>query len=82
MITTTPQANPYLIMPLDRVRSDALYGVSAARTAWRARDPEAAEEMGKIILPGHEHELIRCPQPTPAVAGQKKCGSKTRRTKQ
>jgi hypothetical protein len=57
--------NPYVMkVPLDRVRQDALYGVQLARQAWRARDPEgAAKELGRIIEPGHEHELVRLPAP-------------------
>jgi ribonuclease HI len=45
------QENPYLIMPLDRVRSDALHGVRLAREAWRQRDPEGAAELGRIVEP-------------------------------
>jgi hypothetical protein len=60
------QENPYMIMPLDRVRSDALYGVRLARLAWRARDPEGSgKELGRIIEPGHEHEFNRRPQSVP-----------------
>jgi hypothetical protein len=61
------QANPYLRMPLERVRADAIYGVQLARLAWRARDPEgAARVLGQIIEPGHEHEFNRRPQSVPA----------------
>ncbi|RPJ20744.1 MAG: hypothetical protein EHM35_19100 [Planctomycetaceae bacterium] len=80
------QENPYMTaVPLDRVRSDALYGVRLARLAWRARDPEgAAKELGRIIEPGHEHELTRHPQRTQAPTGKRarrKVGKKTPRTK-
>jgi hypothetical protein len=50
--------NPYLTMfDLDRVRQDPRYGVTLARIAFRARDPESADkEMGKVIQPGREQE--------------------------
>lgn len=61
---TTDHNNVYLQVPLPRVRVDALYGVRAAREAWRARDPEgAAKILGRIIEPGQEHELMRCNRP-------------------
>ena len=34
--------NIYLDMPLERVKIDALHGVSLARMAWRQRDPKEA----------------------------------------
>jgi hypothetical protein len=65
----TDEANIYLRMPADRVRSDALYGVSLAAAAWRTRDPEgAAKVLGRIIEPGHEHELVRLPPTPPTTA--------------
>jgi len=36
----------YLKMPLSRVIEDARAGVSAARTAWRRRDPDGA---GRVL---------------------------------
>jgi len=44
-------ANPYLIMPIERVKTDAVYGVSLARTALRQRDPEQADELGIGVEP-------------------------------
>ena len=44
--------NPYLIMPLAQVRTDARNGVRLACEAWRTRDPEgAARELGRIVEP-------------------------------
>lgn len=44
--------NPYLKMPLDRVRQDALNGVRLARIAWRERDPDGASKtLGKVLEP-------------------------------
>jgi len=56
-IATTPTdrqqaGNPYLRMPLDRVRADALYGVTLAREAWRILDPDGANlALGRIVEP-------------------------------
>jgi hypothetical protein len=51
--TTPPQANPYLAMPLARVRLDAINGVRLAVEAWRSRDPQGAgKELGHVIEPG------------------------------
>jgi len=50
--------NIYLRMPLERVQQDALHGVSAAREAWRKRDPEgAAREIGYVIEPEQQEHL-------------------------
>ena len=38
--------NPYLKMLLDRVRQDAVHGVSLARRALAERDPASARAMG------------------------------------
>jgi hypothetical protein len=49
-----PDASPnvYLRMPLDRVKSDALYGVRQAREAWRILDPDGANlALGRIVEP-------------------------------
>jgi hypothetical protein len=47
--------NVYLRMPLDRVKQDALAGVSLARQMWRARDPDAAGRMlGFVIEPNQQ----------------------------
>lgn len=44
--------NPYLRMPLDRVRADAEHGVRLAREAWRERDPDGANlALGHVIQP-------------------------------
>lgn len=43
--------NPYLIMPIERVRTDAVYGVSLARTALRQREPEQADKLGIGVEP-------------------------------
>ena len=46
------QGNPYMVMPLARVRADAHQGVSLAKEAWRQRDPEgAAKALGSIVEP-------------------------------
>ena len=47
--------NPYKRMPLDRLRQDALHGVSAARQAYRERDPVHADlDLGPVVLPGEQ----------------------------
>jgi hypothetical protein len=38
--------NPYLDMPIERVRADAIHGVSAAREALRQREPGKAALLG------------------------------------
>lgn len=44
-------------MPLDRVRADALHGVSAAREAYRERDPVHADiDLGPTISPAEQAE--------------------------
>jgi len=49
--------NPYMVMPIDRVRSDATAGVRLAVEAWRARDPDGAtRELHPVVEPGHEQE--------------------------
>jgi hypothetical protein len=51
--------NAYLKMPLDRVRQDAIHGVSLARIAWRQRDPNgAALVLGHIIEPGKKSRKV------------------------
>jgi len=43
--------NIYLKMPLERVRADALHGVSLARLAWRERDPNgSAFALGQVMV--------------------------------
>jgi hypothetical protein len=50
--TGVTEANPYLRMPIDQVRSDARAGVRLAREGWRIRDSEgAAKELGRIVEP-------------------------------
>jgi hypothetical protein len=39
------KANPYLMMPIERVKVDAEYGVSLARSALRQREPELASKL-------------------------------------
>ena len=47
--------NPYLRVPLDRVRSDALTGVKLAREAYRERDPVHADlDLGSVVLPSEQ----------------------------
>lgn len=47
--------NPYLRMPIDRVRADALAGVRLAREAYRERDPVHADiDLGAVVLPGEQ----------------------------
>jgi len=47
--------SPYDRMPLDRLRADALHGVSAAREAYRRRDPVHADlDLGPVVLPGEQ----------------------------
>ncbi len=47
--------NPYDRMPLDRVRSDAMHGVAAAREAYRQRDPVHADfDLGPVIDPAEQ----------------------------
>lgn len=44
-------------MPLDRVRSDAMHGMSAAREAYRQRDPVRADiDLGPVIDPAEQAE--------------------------
>lgn len=42
------ETNPYMVMSLEQLKADALHGVSAARAAWRHRDPEAVR---RVICP-------------------------------
>ena len=52
--------NPYMVMPIDRVRADALHGVRAAREAWRERDPDGAgQQLGKVIEPHSQQDPAR-----------------------
>jgi len=52
--------NPYERMPLSRVRSDALHGVAAARSAYRERDPVGADfDLGPVISPEEQAEYRR-----------------------
>lgn len=52
--------NPYLRMPQDRVRSDALTGVKLAREAYRERDPVRADiDLGPVVLPSEQAEHRR-----------------------
>ena len=47
--------NPYMRMPLDRLRQDALHGVSAARQAYRERDPVHADLLfGPVVSPAEQ----------------------------
>lgn len=47
--------SPYDRMPLDHLRADALHGVSAAREAYRRRDPVRADiDLGPVVLPGEQ----------------------------
>ena len=42
--------NPYMAMPIEQVKADALHGVSLARAAWRQRDPEGANAaLGGVV---------------------------------
>ncbi len=45
----------YLRVPLDRLRQDALHGVSAAREAYRQRDPVHADiDLGPVVSPAEQ----------------------------
>ena len=45
----------YLRVPLDRLRQDALHGVSAAREAYRQRDPVHADiDLGPVVDPAEQ----------------------------
>jgi len=58
----TTDANPYMRVPLDRVRTDALNGVRLARIAWRQREPQAAAvAMGRIVEPSKSESVEECP---------------------
>ncbi len=47
----------YLRVPLDRLRQDALHGVSAAREAYRQRDPVGADLLwGPVVSPAEQAE--------------------------
>jgi len=47
--------NPYLRMPLDRARADALTGVRLAREAYRERDPVHADLLfGPVVSPAEQ----------------------------
>jgi len=47
-------------MPVDRLRADALHGVSAAREAYRERDPVRADiDLGPVIDPAEQQEYRR-----------------------
>ncbi len=68
--------NPYLNMPLDRVRLDAKTGVTLARLAWRERDPEgAAREMGRVVEPVELKTQARERQERTALVGQRSNGT-------
>lgn len=63
--------NPYQRLPLDRVRADALHGVSAAREAYRRRDPVGADfDLGPVIDPAEQAEYRR--RVMAAIAGYQK----------
>ena len=49
--------NPYLIMPIDRVRQDAANGVSLARQAYAKREPQEAWKLGIGIEPGQKRVI-------------------------
>jgi len=52
--------NVYDKVPLDRLRQDALHGVSAARQAYRQRDPVQADfDLGPVITPAEQAEHRR-----------------------
>ena len=68
---TEAQTDLYLTMPLDRVRADAIHGVSAACEAWRKCDPVgASRELGRIVEAGEPA--------SPAVAAAIKSDRQTR----
>lgn len=47
--------NVYDKVPLDRLRQDALHGVSAARQAYRQRDPVHADLLfGPVVSPAEQ----------------------------
>ena len=47
--------SPYDRMPLDHLRADALHGVSAAREAYRRRDPVHADiDLGPVVSPAEQ----------------------------
>jgi len=76
------QENPYMVMSIDRVRSDGLHGVSLAIEAWRTRDPAgAARELGPVIEPGHEKEQVERTRRILAAVGdyQNRTGSRLKR---
>jgi hypothetical protein len=51
--------NPYLSMSIERVRQDALHGVSLAREAWRQRQPEqAARALGAVVEPEQQKARV------------------------
>jgi len=57
-MTDKTKDNPYLRMPLNQVKADAIHGVSLARMAWRQRDPkEAAKALGFVTEP-QQHETM------------------------
>ena len=66
--------NVYDKVPLDRLRQDALHGVSAARQAYRQRDPVQADfDLGPVITPAEQAEHRR--RVMAAIAGyQRKKG--------
>jgi len=52
--------NPYLRMPLARVRQDALHGVAAAREAYRERDALHADlDLGPVVSPAEQAQYMR-----------------------
>jgi len=54
-VMETEKRNLYMKMPLDRVRHDALEGVSLARIAWRIRQPvEAGRVLGFVVEPSEQ----------------------------
>jgi hypothetical protein len=54
-MTADQSNNLHVRIPLAHVRADALYGVRAAREAWRVRDPEgAANQLERNVEPGQE----------------------------
>ena len=52
--------NPYLHVPMDRLRRDAVNGVRLAIAAWRVRDPDgAAKVLGRVVEPQKQSGNVR-----------------------
>jgi len=70
--------NIYQRMPLDRVRSDALHGVAAARQAFRQRDPVQADLLFGPVIDPAEQQAYR-DRVKAAIAGySKRCSARSR----